>query len=296
MKLINKIIGVAMILMASLTLVGNDFAEAQTPSYAVGGNIFGLGSEKSVVLLLNASNPLTLKSNGSFSFPTALKSGAGYSVTIAIQPKGQICTVANGSGTNISDDVMNIGVSCSNSYTISGPVSGLNASGLVLRMNSVNLIIPNGATSFKFATTLTTGAFYSVSIGIQPIGQTCSVSGGLGVVGGVNPVGIGITCINSYTVGGLITGLATTGLVVQLNGGARKIIPSNATSFSFSTGLVAGANYMITVSGQPESQTCLVLNPSGTIVSSNINGVVVSCTPVPLIWDNAGQWNYATWN
>ena len=283
-------------LITSIALAGYEAAYAQTPTYTVGGNSFGLSSGKSVTLLLNGATTLTLTTNGAFTFPTALATGASYTVTIAIQPAGQSCVVANGTGTNISDDVVNVGISCSSTYTIGGSVSGLNASGLVLRMNSTNLIIANGATSFKFATALSAGSFYFVSIGIQPIGQTCLVSGGSGVVGNANPVGISVTCTNSYTVGGSIAGLATSGLVLKLNGGASKIIPSSATSFAFSTGLTTGASYLVSIGSQPASQLCLVSNPSGTIATSNINNIVVTCNPVPLIWDTAGQWNYSTWN
>ena len=283
-------------LIAAIALTGYETVEAQTPAYTVGGSSFGLASGKSVTLLLNGASALTLTTNGAFTFPTTLPAGTSYSVTIAIQPTGQSCVVANGAGTNISDDVGNVGISCSSTYTIGGSVSGLNASGLVLRMNSTNLIIANGAGSFKFATALPTGSFYFVSIGIQPIGQTCSVTGGSGVVGNANPVGISVSCTNSYTIGGSIAGLATSGLVLKLNGGASKIIASTATSFAFATGLTTGASYLVSIGSQPASQMCLVSNPSGTIAASNISNVVVTCNPVPLIWDTAGQWNYSTWN
>jgi len=139
-----------------VVLMWSGSAEAQV-TYTVGGTISGLSG--SVTLLNNGTDFLTVTSNGGFTFTNALASGP-YSVTVAIQPSGQSCAVANGSGTINSSNVTNISVTCVNTYTVGGLITGLNAAGLVLKLNSANLIVASGATSYKFATALTTGTAY----------------------------------------------------------------------------------------------------------------------------------------
>ena len=52
-----------------------------------------------------------MAANGSFTFGTALASGAAYNVTVQSNPAGQTCTVASGSGTIASANVTNVAVS-----------------------------------------------------------------------------------------------------------------------------------------------------------------------------------------
>ncbi len=84
--------------------------------------------------------------------------------------------------------------------------------------------------------------------------------------------------IPTYTVGGTVSGLAGSGLVLQNNGGDNLAIAENG-SFSFAASLTAGSSYAITVLTQPSSPatTCVVISGSGTITSSNITNVAVSC-------------------
>lgn len=49
---------------------------------------------------------------GSFTFPTPLADGTPYAVTVLIQPTGQTCTVANGTGTIAGADVTDVAVTC----------------------------------------------------------------------------------------------------------------------------------------------------------------------------------------
>ena len=68
------------------------------------------------------------------------------------QPAGHGCTVANGSGT-VTSAVTNVAVACTtNTYSISGNISGLLRGGLVLTDNtSASLPISPGAARFAFA-------------------------------------------------------------------------------------------------------------------------------------------------
>ncbi len=82
----------------------------------------------------------------------------------------------------------------------------------------------------------------------------------------------------TYTVGGTVSGLNDSGLVVQNNGGDGLRLASTDTTFTFTTRLTAGTSYAVTIAAQPASQTCAIsTNGSGTVGSSNV-AVAVACS------------------
>ena len=87
----------------------------------------------------------------------------------------------------------------------------------------------------------------------------------------------------SYTVGGTVSGLAGSGLVLQNNGGDDHLISADGY-FTFATPLTNEAAYNITVKTQPTNptQTCTVFSDgTGTIISAPVVDVVVSCMTSP---------------
>src|ERR1700677_5268732 len=65
-----------------------------------------------------------------------------------------------------------------------------------------------------------------------------------------------------YTIGGTVTGVRGTGLVLQDNSGDNLTISGNGT-FAFSSGIDQGGAYSVTVLTQPSdptAQTCVVHN------------------------------------
>ncbi|MBX3656704.1 MAG: hypothetical protein KF686_21220 [Ramlibacter sp.] len=56
------------------------------------------GLEGTVVLQINGSENLSVPANGSFSFATPLAHGTPYTVTVAVQPAGMLCSVLQGTG------------------------------------------------------------------------------------------------------------------------------------------------------------------------------------------------------
>jgi hypothetical protein len=82
-----------------------------TNSFTVGGTVIGLTSG-AVVLQNNGGDDLSRSANGDFAFANPVASGAAYNVTIATQPAGQTCTVANGSGTIANAPITNVTVTC----------------------------------------------------------------------------------------------------------------------------------------------------------------------------------------
>ena len=69
-----------------------------------------------------------------------------------------------------------------------------------------------------------------------------------------------------YTVGGTVTGVSGSGLVLQINGSDDLSVGGDAT-FVFGDRLANNAAFSVTVMTQPSnpSQTCTVRNGSGTI-------------------------------
>ena len=246
----------------------------------IGGTLSGLNSGQQLTLLNNGGNPLQMTSNGSFSFSTQITSGANYSVTVATQPTGQVCTVNNGSGSNATNNINNISVSCStNTYSISGSVSGLTSGQqLTLLLNGSNPLIQSNAESFVFQNNISAGGSYSITVGTQPLGQTCTVSNGVGSNVQSNISNIAVSCTtNQYTIGGTITGLASGQSVTLLNNGANSLIASNNGNFIFSNSIVSGGSYSVAISSQPSSQICSARNASGSNVQSNTTNISISC-------------------
>src|SRR5271170_5309810 len=81
-----------------------------------------------------------------------------------------------------------------------------------------------------------------------------------------------------YTVGGTVTGVRGSGLVLQDNSGDNLTVTQNG-SFVFTSGIDHGGAYSVTIRTQPSNpaQTCAVHNGSGTIGTADIDNVVVSC-------------------
>ena len=99
--------------------LGSGSGSGGSAAYSVGGTVSGLSG--TVVLQDNGGDNLSVPANGSFTFATQLAAGAAYAVTVATNPAGQTCTVANGSGTVGSGNVTGVAVSCAAST--SGPSS-----------------------------------------------------------------------------------------------------------------------------------------------------------------------------
>lgn len=88
-----------------------------------------------------------------------------------------------------------------------------------------------------------------------------------------------VTVEGRYRVGGTVSGLAGSGLVLQLDG-ANDLAVTADGAFSFAADLASGSAYAVSVATQPISprQTCTVANGSGEIAHADVGDVAVSCT------------------
>lgn len=162
-------------------------------------------------------------------------------------------------------------------YTIGGGISGLTTQGLVLA-NGTDTVSPNpGALNFVFPTAVAVGTAYAVTIQLQPDGLTCTVTDGSGTVGSANVTGVSVACVTTtFTVGGTISGLTTSGLVLA-NGSDTVSPASGSTTFTFPTAVPADTAFNVTVATQPTGLTCTVSNGTGVVLTSSVNNVAVSC-------------------
>ena len=82
----------------------------------------------------------------------------------------------------------------------------------------------------------------------------------------------------TYSVGGTVSGLTGSGLVLNLNGTENLPIAADG-NFTFASLLADGGTYTVTVGTQPGNpdQTCSVANGTGTIAGANVTDVAVTC-------------------
>jgi hypothetical protein len=191
-----------------------------------------------------------------------------------------------GAGVVTSAAITDVTVTCAtNKYTVGGSVVGLAGSNMVLQNKAGDdLMLAGPAASFVFATAIDSGTNFAVTIKTQPSAptQTCSVVAGTGTVVNANVSTVTINCsTNSYVVGGTVTGLFGSGLVLQNNGGG-DIPLAGSGSFSFSPPVLSGAPYAVTVLSQPTNpwQTCIPTGGAGTVTNTNVS-VPVACVSNP---------------
>lgn len=82
----------------------------------------------------------------------------------------------------------------------------------------------------------------------------------------------------THTIGGNVSGLTGSGLVLQNNGGDNLAVGADG-AFTFATPVGSGNPYSVTILTQPTGQTCSVSSGSGT-ASANVTSVAVSCSGV----------------
>jgi len=266
--------------------VTNVAVTCTTARFAIGGTVRGLQG-RGLVLQKNGGDDRRIASDGEYTFQTEQASGTDYAVTVSQPPTGpsQTCTIANATGTVRDGDISNVDVTCAVSvFRIRGTVSGLLGSGFRLSNNGGDVLDVNADGPFEFATPVASGSDYDVRVAAPPSNPTqgCEVSGGSGEVGAGDVTNVVVTCSTStFTVGGSISGLAGSGLVLQNNGGDDLRLDSGVNSFVFLTPVPSNAQYNVTVAAQPTgpTQECTILpgTGSGTVVNGNVTSIQINC-------------------
>jgi len=160
---------------------------------------------------------------------------------------------------------------------LGGSVNGLTTDGLVLANGNDSTTVPANATSYKFANQVDDQASYDVTVKTQPARLTCTVANGSGHTSGIAITNVNVSCTpNSYSLGGTVTGLTTTGLVLT-NGSDTLSVPAYSSTFTFPTKVNDGSVYGVAVLSQPAGQTCSIGNGTAVMGAGAVTSVQVSC-------------------
>jgi len=168
--------------------------------------------------------------------------------------------------------------------TVGGNVSGL--TGTVTLLNTIKQTGKSGKTTtgtdtlgvtangpFTFGLQLANGSTYAVTITTQPRGQVCTITGGTGTAT-ANVTSITVTCKSDVTIGGTISGL--TGTVVLLQNGGNALATASNGPFTFTAPVQDGSVYAVLVRDQPIGQACSTENYTG-VATANVTNVAVVC-------------------
>jgi 6-phosphogluconolactonase len=175
-------------------------------------------------------------------------------------------------------------------YMVGGMVTGLTGSGLVLQNNAGGELPVSTTGAFTFTGGLANGAAYAVTVKTQPSSPTqeCVVRNGSSTVGAANVKDVMVTCIDAYTIGYTVTGLAGSGLRLGVNKFALAGpdfdgigIYANGPHTLDAT-FATGYEYRFYVETQPSSpaQHCVITNGSVTVGTAGVSNVTVTCVTV----------------
>lgn len=137
---------------------------------------------------------------------------------------------------------------------------------------------------------------YTVSVTSLPIGRLCNVTNGTGTAQ-ANVTNVSVTCAPdpnapTYSVSGSVAGLAGNAAGMQLTltspAGTETVdVPAGGASFAFSSELLTDFGYEVSIETPPTVSgggfgpdtvhNCALVNAVGTVVSSDINDVEVTC-------------------
>jgi hypothetical protein len=261
--------------------------------FTIGVTVSGLAGS-GLVLADNATDKLTITANGTLTFATTVAKGGLYAVTVQTQPSNptQTCTVS-GTASGTATANVTVTVSCTTNpvtATIGGTVSGLVATtSVILQDNGGDSLTITANGAFTFKTAVTGADIYAVTVLTQPTSpnQICSVANGSGNAT-ANVSNVAVTCVLSYTIGGTVTGVVGSGLILQDSAGNTvEKLPISAANgnqaFTFKQLVPTGTMYTVTIFSQPTgpTQTCTVTASTASgAATANVTNVAVVCPAV----------------
>lgn len=149
-----------------------------------------------LVLLNNGADELVVTGSGTATFKTLMEPDAGFNVSIKTQPTGADCTLANNTGKiNYYSYQQTVATCIPRQYELGGKVANLTSSGLVLANGPQTVAISANAQTWVFATKISNGAPYGITILSQPTGQTCTLTNATGTMPPADKVdNVNVTC------------------------------------------------------------------------------------------------------
>jgi MOSC domain-containing protein YiiM len=242
--------------------------------------------------------------------PQTVAHGGDGSAVTAVARKGYHfvnwsdgLTSAQRVDSKVTSDLTVSAVFAVNTYSIGGRVAGLvDGTQVVLQNNGGDDLVINANGDFTFATELLNTASYDVRVLTQPTdpNQTCRVTGGIGTVSEEDVTDIEVACIlNTYTIGGTVTGLPAGFQVVLRNNDTDDLVLSANGGFTFATPLDDHSEYEVTVYKQPERPNwkCTAKNAVDALRGKDVTDVIIDCYPEAVLLATAGirkvnlKWN-----
>jgi hypothetical protein len=218
-----------------------------------------------------------------------------------------------GGGGGGSGDGGNNNDNGSTNNKIRGSMTGLQPSETVVMnlkagpVDSDLSVSANG--EFTFPQSVPSGQSYVVTIKTPPPGRSCPVRNGTGVVGDGDVTNLLVSCLTISGSASELNGVLHLNLSID---GAAPItlrIDDDAvctfdpitgtgscpfgTSFGFPAGLAPGQTYAVTVASHPIGQACTITNGTGTMGSTRVSNIGVSCSntgaPIPTYFSVGGS-------
>lgn len=269
---------VTMAVLSSLLLAGCGGTTGASTDYGVSGSVSGLAAP-GLQLSLNDGTPLTIDADGRFQFPSRVQ--GEYQVVVTAQPTGQVCTVSNGSGDAAGTEVSDVRVVCAaQTFAVGGTLEGLaEGASVVVKNNGADALTLRADGAFRFATPVAYDGGYSVTVGTQPAGQTCSVSAGAGDGVTAEVSTPRVQCSDRrFQVSGQVRGLSPGAHVtLKNNGGDATVVLANGP-FRFAGPVAWHGSYAVTVGTQPTGAVCTVSKGRGHAIEGDVDGVAVTCS------------------
>lgn len=160
------------------------------------------------------------------------------------------------------------GTGGSPTYTVSGSIVGLTGSGLVLsNNNNDHAFVPNSGINFTFPIAIANGSAYAVSILTQPVGQTCNVTNGNGVIANASIANLVVNCaaLNTPKFAYIANSSANSISAYAINAATGALTPVTGSPF-------AAGTLPISVATDPLGRFVYVANQSsGNISAYTIN-------------------------
>ncbi|KAK1548273.1 hypothetical protein Q3G72_008934 [Acer saccharum] len=252
----------------------------------IGGTITGLAGTLSITN--NGLETLVANSNGPFVFATPAQH---YDVVVAIQPTGQICQVAHGSGTAQNVPITDIVIACETDangeqsgsdkstddalFSVGGSIAGLTGT-VVLQQGTDFVFVSAPQTTFSFPPDLADGSRFAIVVAQQPDNQTCTLNTSRGTIDAADVSNLTIVCVAAKrTLSFHVEGSA--GPVSVVNNGTDAYRTSADGNYTFATAQPDGAHFNVSVLEEPSGQACIVDNGYGMFAGTDVNGINVNC-------------------
>jgi len=250
-------------------------------SYSFGGSaVLNEASGVTVDLMISSAvaQTATLNSDDSWSFSSPVNHGEAYEVVVS-SPTGYLCTVSGSTTDTMTAEVNDISVLCRLTYALGGSASLNGATGVEVSVNQpentaqTETLDSDGA--WTFGTDLFSGETFAVTV-VSPPDYSCTVTGTTSSTIASDISDLAVECLPTYSVGGTATLNGATGVEM---GVMMQIKMLNADgAYTFSTELVSGDTYQVTVGWIPNFECTLSGSTSGTI-AADVTDVDLVCLP-----------------